>query len=83
MTSKRKRIVLLIAGLRDSRCRDAIVEALESVRGVLDVDVSLFRARAAVSYNQACTEDGLIQAILRAGYQATVEQVESLSDSKG
>lgn len=66
------RTVILISGMKSNRCREAIVRALESVAGVRDVDVNLFRAWAAVVHEPPCTVPRLIQAIADAGYDAAL-----------
>jgi copper chaperone CopZ len=65
--------VLLIVGMKCPRCRQAVVEALESVPGVADVEVNLFRARASISHGSTCTVPALIRAVVAAGYSATQE----------
>jgi copper chaperone CopZ len=68
------RIVLLIMGMRDNACREQIAEALGRVRGVVDVNVSLMRARAVVAFSPPCSEADLIRAVVRAGFGATVSR---------
>ena len=66
--------VLHISGMRDNACREAVLRALEAIEGVLDVDVNLYRARATVSHDGACARARLVQAIVWAGYEATVAE---------
>lgn len=63
----------MIAGMRDNACRQKIAEALESIPGVKDVDVSLYRACAMIVHGPHCEAAELIQTIEHAGYAA--EQV--------
>ncbi|MCC6428953.1 MAG: cation transporter [Phycisphaerales bacterium] len=62
---------MLITGMKDTRCRQKITDALEAVAGVLDVNVNLFRANATVCHAQTCSPDRLIAAVARVGYEAT------------
>lgn len=63
-------IVLLIGGMRDNGCREAVVEALTGVPGVLEADVSLFKARATVVFCPPCEREHLVSAVARVGYRA-------------
>lgn len=65
------RTVLLISGMRDSVCRERVVNALESVGGVREVLVSLFRARATIVHEAACDPADLVRAVVRRGYGAS------------
>ncbi len=65
---------LLIAGMRDSSCRQRIVSSLESLTGVIEVQVNFYRARATVVHQPPCSADELIQSIKRAGYVACLDQ---------
>lgn len=62
--------VLLVAGMKSPLCRDRVVAALEAVPGVLDVSVSLFRARAVVTRTGSCRLTALLHAVASAGYSA-------------
>ena len=64
--------MLLIAGMRGNHCRDRIVAALESTAGVKAVDVNLYRARATTIHDPSCAAVELIQAVLGAGYSASL-----------
>lgn len=66
------RTELLISGMRDNACRERVAEALRRVEGVVDVSVSLLRARAIVLHTAACHSEWLVRAVLDAGYQATL-----------
>ena len=72
-TPRPVRTVLLVAGMKNSACRAVVAAALEAVRGVLDVDVNLIRARATVSHGAGCETADLVGAVRRAGYGAAVE----------
>lgn len=63
----------MIAGMRDHACRQKIAEALESIAGVRDVDVNLYRARATIVHEPPCVVAELMRIIEEAGYAA--EQV--------
>jgi len=71
VTSRMNMTVLLITGMHSNQCREEIAAAIESVPGVKQVDVSLFRAAAAVMHDDACKSQELIQAVVAAGYGAT------------
>jgi copper chaperone CopZ len=64
------RTELLIAGMQDNQCREAIAAALELVDGVKEVDVNLYRARATIIHASPCTVADLITAVARAGFGA-------------
>ena len=66
------RTELLISGMRDNACRERVAEALRRVEGVVDVSVSLLRARAVVLHTGSCGRQWLVKAVGSAGYQATV-----------
>lgn len=66
------RTVLLIAGMRDNRCREIVMRALEIIEGVREVDVNMFRARATVAHDAACDPTELVRAVARAGYGAAI-----------
>jgi Cu+-exporting ATPase len=74
MSPRSVRTVLWIVGMRDCQCRDVVAEALESVQGVCEVDVNLFRARAVISHDAACTSADLVRAVGRAGYDAKLDE---------
>lgn len=63
----------MIAGMRDNACRQKIAESLESIAGVKDVDVNLYRARATIVHEPPCVAAELMLTIEKAGYAA--EQV--------
>jgi copper chaperone CopZ len=64
--------ILLIAGMKDNNSREIVVEALESIRGVMDVHVNLYRASAIVIHAPDLTEADLIAVVQRAGYDASL-----------
>ncbi|MDZ4831485.1 MAG: hypothetical protein SGJ09_14960 [Phycisphaerae bacterium] len=69
---------LLIAGMKNDGCREAIVRAVFAVHGVLEADVNLFRANAIVRHQSCCGAVDLVNAIGRAGYAGVaVPLVES------
>lgn len=63
---------LAISGMRSNSCREVVVEALAALRGVKDVSVSLIRAEAEVTHRPPCDPKQLVQAIVSAGYGATI-----------
>lgn len=62
----------MIAGMRDNACREKIAEAIESIAGVKDVDVSLYRSRATIVHELPCVAAELVRTVERAGYAAEV-----------
>lgn len=66
------RTAISITGMKDSRCREAVSEALGVLRGVQDVDVNLFRACATVVHDEKCTPAELIRAVEEQGYGASI-----------
>lgn len=75
--------VLLIAGMREGRCREQLVLALESVAGVTRVDVNLYRARASITHDPLLDPAELIRAVLMAGYGASLTGDERGSRGPG
>jgi copper chaperone CopZ len=67
-----KKTLLNILGMRSNSCREELVRALSAVAGVRDVNVSLIRAEATVTHDADCTDEMLVQAVRRAGYNAAV-----------
>jgi copper chaperone CopZ len=65
-----KRTVLAISGMRGNSCRERVAEALGRVEGVLDVTVSLVRARAEVVHLTGCCPEELVRAVIGVGYAA-------------
>jgi copper chaperone CopZ len=64
--------VLLIVGMRDYRCREAVAAALQSVRGVSEVHVSLFRSCATLLHEPDCGLSDCLAAVVQAGYGASL-----------
>jgi copper chaperone CopZ len=64
--------VLLIIGMRDNSCRECVTGVLERIEGVMDVNVSLLRARAMVMHEPSCGGAELIRELEKAGYGATL-----------
>jgi copper chaperone CopZ len=77
----RMKTTLVIMGMRDSGCRERIVEALEMIAGVNEVDVNLYRAQATIIYEQPCSPDQLVAVVCRVGYGASLLTGESISRS--
>jgi copper chaperone CopZ len=67
-----RQTVLLISGMRGNVCRERIAAALQAVRGVRSVDVSLYRARATIVHDRTCDRSALFRATLNTGYNASV-----------
>ena len=61
--------VLMILGMRGNACRERIAAVLELVPGVMDVEVNLHRARAAVVHHPPCTVASLMRAVAGQGYR--------------
>jgi copper chaperone CopZ len=72
MSSGATRIVLLLTGMRNNSCRERIADVLGRVKGVKDVNVNLIRARAVVVCEATCSAAVLVDAVVAAGYGATV-----------
>ena len=62
--------VLLLQGMRDASCREVVATALESVSGVVEVDVNLFRGMATIVHDSGCELTNLLTAVSGAGYVA-------------
>jgi copper chaperone CopZ len=70
MTHEFTKTVLRIAGMHGNTCREKITAALESVAGVKDVDVNLYRAQAVVIHEPPCKAAELPKTIAACGYAA-------------
>jgi len=68
-TRRFKKCVLMVSGMRCIGCRLKISEMLESVTGVIDVDVNYFRACATIIHDERCDRTELEQRVLKAGYE--------------
>ena len=62
----------MIAGMRDNACRQKIVEALESIEGVREADVNLYRSSATIVHDAHCAPAELMRTVSDAGYFAEV-----------
>jgi copper chaperone CopZ len=63
---------LSILGMRGNDCRERVADALGAVKGVHEVEVSYFRARAQVVHDRECAPVDLVSAVESAGYGAAV-----------
>lgn len=62
--------VLKIEGMSCAHCQKAVAEALQSLEGVSNVEVSLERGEAKLSYDPAKVSDQAIKAAIEeAGYE--------------
>ena len=73
MRGDTKRTELLVVGMRDNAGRERVSEALERVSGVVEVGVSLIRARAVVVHERWCEAVDLVRAVVGAGFEASVK----------
>lgn len=64
--------VCLLYGCRCNATCGRIERALRRVKGVRDVEVSLYKATATVEHDEVCQCEDLIAAIERVGYLAEV-----------
>lgn len=71
----------MIAGMRDNACRQKVSAALESVAGVSDVDVNLYRARATIAHEPRCKLAELVRTVEDSGYGAEVACSDTKLDS--
>ena len=70
--------ILKIDGMHCASCQRPIEKALRETAGVTDVSVNL--ANREVSVESFVSSDVLIQAVASAGYEAVLDQVQSLAD---
>jgi len=70
--------ILKIDGMHCASCQKPIEKALRETIGVTDVSVNL--ANREVSVESTITNDALIAAVAGAGYEAGVDQVQSVED---
>lgn len=61
---------LLVNGMRENACREAVAEALHRVPGVREVEVSLFHATATVVHAPDCPVAAMLAAAEAVGYPA-------------
>lgn len=73
--------ILKIDGMHCASCQRPIEKALRETAGVTDVSVNL--ANREVSVESFVSSDVLIQAVASAGYEAVLDQVQSLADEDG
>lgn len=64
--------VCLLFGCQCIGCCDRIERALRRVKGVRNVEVSLYRAAATVEHDGSCEPRHLIEAVENIGYLASV-----------
>ena len=72
MAPESTRTVLVIMGMRDNASREHVVEVLETVDGVKEAYVNLYRGQATIVHECRCELGDLVQAVLRAGYGAAL-----------
>jgi len=70
--------ILKIDGMHCASCQRPIEKALRGTAGVTDVSINL--ASREVSIESAITNDALIAAVASAGFEAVVDEVQSLED---
>ncbi len=70
--------ILKIGGMHCASCQKPIEKALRETVGVTDVSVNL--ASREVSVESTVTSDALIAAVAGAGYEAVVDQIQSMED---
>ena len=76
--------VLKITGMTCGGCVNCVTKALNAVKGVSDVFVSLDKAEATVQYNELTTDnDALKSAVMRAGYGVHENGKAPSSPTKG
>ncbi|MEB3753931.1 heavy metal translocating P-type ATPase [Acinetobacter sp. MD2(2019)] len=74
-----KKVELSIQGMTCASCVGRVEKALQKVDGVLDVQVNLATEKATIVVKDGVTENALIQATTRAGYEASVVLPEQIS----
>ena len=67
-----KKVELNVSGMSCGHCVETVRSALTAMEGVADVDVSLADGQARVHTHDGANEDGLVQAVEQAGYQAVL-----------
>lgn len=66
-------VTLKVKGMMCEKCVSHVKEALESVDGVKNADVSLKNNCALVTFEKDISSDCLVDAVVKAGYQAKVK----------
>lgn len=82
MPDRKTRTVILILGMRDNGCRERIAAALESIEGVKEVEVNLFRACAKVIHEPSCGQARLVRAIISLGYGALPARLNGRTENE-
>lgn len=78
-----KRISLELSGMHCASCAGLIERGLKKTPGVVSASVNFAAEKALVTFNDnKVDENGLIDAVKRAGYQAEVEQKNDKSEKK-
>ena len=70
-------VVLSVPGMHCVACPTIVKKSLESVRGVVEVEVSGVNKTAMVKYDSAVTVSMLIKATTMAGYPSTIKKGEN------
>lgn len=75
---------LSVAGMTCGGCTGSVTRALQAVRGVKNVDVSLAEASATVQFDEQLTSsDELVLAVQQAGYGVGDAEVAALPGGGG
>jgi P-type Cu+ transporter len=75
--------VCLLYGCQCNACCERIERALRRVAGVRDVEVNLYKATATVEHDSECAPQGLVEAVERAGYLASLADPVNRGRSPG
>ena len=77
-------VTLKVAGMTCGSCERHIKKELDQVAGYRDAQVSLSEGKVRVEYEpDSATPDDLLQAVIRAGYPATVAASTAQTDGRG
>lgn len=78
-----KRVSLELAGMHCSSCAGLIERHLKKTEGVVTVSVNFAAEKALVSFDEKkINENGIIEAVKKAGYKAEIEQEGRKSEKK-
>ena len=76
--------ILNITGMTCGGCVNGVTKALQAVRGVTDVFVSLDKAEATIQYDELTTDnDAIKSAVIHAGYGVHENGKAPSSSTKG
>ena len=72
MFGKKETVVINVQGMMCNKCASHVEEALKAVSGVKKVEISLENKNAVVTVKAGTDRASLVEAVVKAGYQAEI-----------